>query len=116
MSDPSSPAEALKATRNRGRTLAKALPDTMTGFAQVTKAAKSGTTLSTREAELVALGIAVAMCCEDCILFHIEALNRVGGTREDLAGTLAMAIQMGGGPAVMYAGRALEAWDALYPA
>lgn len=115
MSDPAVlPSEALKAARNRGRALAKALPDTMAGFAQLSKAAKTAPTLTEREKELIALGIAVAVRCEDCILFHIEALHRAGGTRADLADTLGMAVQMGGGPAVMYAGRALELWDGLY--
>jgi AhpD family alkylhydroperoxidase len=113
MSDPLPAAAALTAARQRGRTLAKALPETMAGFAALSKAAKSGPALSEKEKEYVALGIAVAMRCEDCILFHVEALRKTGATREELADVLGMAVQMGGGPSVMYAGRALAIWDEL---
>jgi AhpD family alkylhydroperoxidase len=107
------PAQALTATRNRARALNKALPDTMSGFAQLSKAAKSGPALSEKEKEYVALGISIAVRCEDCILFHVEALRKAGAKREELAEVLGMAVQMGGGPSVMYAGRALAIWDAL---
>jgi len=60
-----------------------------------------------------ALGIAIAQGCEPCISFHVEALMKAGATREELGDVLAMAIQMGGGPALMYAGEALACWDEL---
>lgn len=107
------PKSALSAARNRGRALNKAAPEAMGGFVQLTKAAKGGPALSEKEKEYVALGIAIALRCEDCILFHVDALRRAGGTREELAEVLGMAIQMGGGPSVMYAGRALAIWDGL---
>lgn len=110
---PSDPAAALSEIRNRSRVLNKAIPEAMAGFAQLSKAAKTGTVLDEKQKEYVALGISVAVRCEDCILFHVEALRRAGGTRAELADVLAMAVQMGGGPSVMYAGRALAAWDAL---
>ena len=36
-----------------------------------------------------------------------------GATREELGDVCAMAMTMGGGPALMYAARALAAWDEL---
>ncbi|MBK5926127.1 carboxymuconolactone decarboxylase family protein [Rhodobaculum claviforme] len=99
--------------RDRGRALARALPDTMKGFSVLSKAAKEGPTLGLKEKEFVALGISVAVRCEPCIGFHVEALMKAGATREELADVLGMAIQMGGGPAVMYAAKALDCWDQL---
>jgi AhpD family alkylhydroperoxidase len=114
MSDiPTPPATALSDMRSRARALNKALPDPMAGFAHLSKAAKSGPALSEKEKEYIALGISIAVRCEDCILFHVEALRKTGATREELAEVLGMAVQMGGGPSVMYAGRALAIWDAL---
>lgn len=110
---PAEPAAALAAARQRSRALAKALPETMGAFAQLSKAAKGGPALDERQKEFVALGIAVAMRCEDCILFHVEALRKAGGTRDELAEVLGVSVQMGGGPSVMYAGRALAIWDGL---
>ncbi|MDD7971387.1 carboxymuconolactone decarboxylase family protein [Roseinatronobacter alkalisoli] len=100
-------------TRDKSRTLAKAIPDTMKGFGALSMAAKTSGVLGAKEKEFVALGIAVAVRCEPCIAFHVEALMKAGASREELADVLGMCIQMGGGPAVMYAGKALDCWDQL---
>ena len=42
---------------------------------------------------------------------HAEALVKLGCTREELAEALGMAVYMGGGPSLMYAARASEAFD-----
>ena len=103
----------LDDARNRSRALARAVPWAMKGFAGLSRAAKEEGVLGVKEKEFVALGISVAVRCEDCIAFHVEALQKAGASREELADVLAMAIQMGGGPSVMYAGHALECWDQL---
>ena len=36
---------------------------------------------------------------------------KAGGTRAEMADIVAMAVQMGGGPALMYGAKALAAWD-----
>ncbi len=95
------------------RALNRAVPAAMGGFSTLSKAVKDNGPLSVKEKEYVALGMAVALRCEPCINFHVEALMKAGATREELGDVLAMAIQMGGGPAVMYAGHALACWDEL---
>ncbi len=100
-------------TRDQSRALAKTIPDAMKGFGTLTRAVKDSGTLGLKEKEFVALGIAIAVRCEACIAFHVEALMKAGATREELGDVLAMCIQMGGGPAVMYAGKALDCWDQL---
>jgi AhpD family alkylhydroperoxidase len=100
-------------TRERSRALAKVIPEAMKGFGGLSKAVKDQGVLGAKEKEFVALGISVAVRCEDCIAFHVEALMRTGATREELVDVLAMCIQMGGGPAVMYAGKALDCWDQI---
>jgi AhpD family alkylhydroperoxidase len=103
----------LSEARDKSRVLNKAIPDTMKGFGALSKAAKDSPAIGVKEKEFVALGIAVAVRCEPCIAFHVEALAKAGATRDELGDVLAMCIQMGGGPAVMYAGKALECWDQL---
>ena len=95
------------------RTLNRAIPDTARGFAALSKAVKEGGVLDLRTKEFVALGIAIAARCEACIGFHVEALIGAGATREEVSDVLAMAVQMGGGPSLMYAAKALAAWDEL---
>lgn len=95
------------------RVMYKAIPEATAGFATLSKAVKENGPLSTKEKEYVALGIAISQRCEPCINFHVEALMKTGATREELGDVLAMSIQMGGGPTVMYAGHALACWDEL---
>ena len=97
------------------RSLNQAHPETAHGFGALAKAAKEAGTLSAKEREFVALGISVAMRCEPCIGFHVEALARAGASREELADVLAVAVYMGGGPSLMYAAKTLSAWDQLVP-
>jgi AhpD family alkylhydroperoxidase len=103
-------------TRDALRVLNRTIPEATRGFATLSKAVKEGGVLDVRQKEWVALGISVAMRCDDCIAFHVEALIKAGGTREELGDVLAMAVQMGGGPALMYAARALACWDQMAPA
>lgn len=103
--------EKISGMRNDLRVMNKLIPAPMSGFGALSKAAKEGGALGDKEKEFVALGIAVSQRCEPCIMFHVEALIKTGATREELGDVLAMAVQMGGGPSVMYASKALAVWD-----
>lgn len=93
------------------RTLNKTIPDTARAFGGLSKQVKDSGVLDVRTKEFIALGIAVAQGCEPCIGFHTEMLAKLKTPRADVADALAMAIQMGGGPALMYAAKALAAFD-----
>lgn len=99
--------------RSEIRAMNKLIPEAAAGFAQLSKAVKENGPLSIRQKEWVALGMAITQRCEPCINFHVEALMKAGGTRDELGDILGMAIQMGGGPALMYAAHALACWDEL---
>jgi len=91
--------------------LGRELPGPLAGFASLHKAAMTRGTLSPKLKELIALGIAVATHCEDCIAYHVHDALKAGASREELVEALGVAILMGGGPAAMYACHALEALD-----
>ncbi len=93
------------------RILHKLNPETAKGFAALSAGALADGSLDKKSREFVALAIAVTQRCEPCINLHVEALIKVGSTREELGSVLAMCVQMGGGPALMYAAHALAAWD-----
>lgn len=95
------------------RELNKAIPDTTKGFSTLTRGAMDNGVLDHKTKEMVALGIAIAMRCEPCIGFHVKSLARTGATREEMSDVLAVAVQMGGGPSLMYAAKTLAAWDQL---
>ena len=105
--------DKLEGTRNQLRALNKTIPDTTRAFGALGKAVKEGGTLDFKTKEFVALGIAVSQRCEACIVLHVDTLIKAGATREEVGDVLAMTIQMGGGPAMMYAAKALECYDEL---
>jgi AhpD family alkylhydroperoxidase len=92
------------------RNLRGGAPEVMKAFASIAQAATAAKALDTKSKELIALGIAVAVRCDDCIAFHVKAAVEHGASREEVLETLGMAIYMGAGPSVMYASHALEAF------
>jgi len=99
--------------RAKIREMNQLIPETTKGFGTLSKAVKDNGALDFKTKEFIAVAIAIAGQCEPCIGFHIETLKRTGASREELADVLSMSIQMGGGPALMYAAKALDAWDQM---
>jgi AhpD family alkylhydroperoxidase len=95
--------------------LGAAIPGPMAGFAQIHKATGADGALTGRTKELIALGIAVTVRCEGCIVCHVQDSLTAGASREEIQETLGVAVLMGGGPSVVYACEALEALDELEP-
>lgn len=91
--------------------LREAQGDAMTGFMQLAKGAMQPGVLSEAQKELIALAIGVAGHCDGCIGFHAKALARLKVSRAELTETLAVAIYMGGGPSLMYAADAIQAYE-----
>lgn len=87
------------------------IPGVMTAFSQMAQSAIRIGALDSKTKEMVALGIAVSTRCDGCITFHARAACDYGAIREEVLETIGMAIYMGGGPSVMYAALALEAYD-----
>lgn len=106
-------ADEITEMRHKLRALNILVPEAAKGFGALSKGVKENGPLGFKEKEFVALGMSVILRCEPCINFHVEALMKAGATREELGDVLAMAIQMGGGPGLMYAGQALACWDEL---
>lgn len=102
--------ETTKELTAQLRNLRGGAPDVMKAFANIAQAAVAPKALESKTKELIALAIAVAVRCDDCIGFHVKAAVDHGATREEVAETLGMAIYMGAGPSVMYASHALEAF------
>ncbi|WP_045826603.1 carboxymuconolactone decarboxylase family protein [Teredinibacter turnerae] len=109
--------DRYETTRTRIRTYArelqKAQPETMNAFYAMSKAALKEGALSEKVKEFVALGIGIARQCDGCIAFHVKNLKDLGASREELTEVLAMSVYMGGGPGLMHAAEAMEAFDAL---
>lgn len=103
----------LSETRNGLRNLNGAIPETARAFGALSKSVKQGGSLDFKTKEFIALGMSIAVRCEPCISLHTDSLVKAGASREEFSDVLAMAIQMGGGPSMMYAAKALECFDEL---
>lgn len=103
--------DVVRAVSGQMRAMRQTQPDLMTAFSQLAAAGTKDGALDKKTRELVALGIAVASRCDDCIGFHVQTLVKLGMTKPELEDVLATAVYMGGGPSMMYATHALTAFE-----
>ena len=96
---------------SRAVNLFKAAPDQMRAYRGLMEAATAAGALDPKTKELMAVAIAIAIHCEGCIVYHVRAAHKHGASREEVAETIGVAIEMGGGPAAVYGGVALAAFD-----
>ena len=97
--------------RQPTRDFRKAAPDAWRGFGELHEAAVADGVVAGSMKELVALAIAVADHCDGCVAYHARAAAMKGATREEAAEVLSVALLMAGGPASVWAPRALAAFD-----
>lgn len=95
----------------RIKDLRRDIPEAMQGFSALAAGATKPNALDRKTKELIALAIGVAVRCDGCIGFHSEALVKMGASRQEVEEALGMAVYMGGGPSLMYAADALEAFE-----
>ncbi len=91
--------------------LQRGAPDTMKAFGALSTAATASKALDTKTKELMALAIGIAAHCDGCLAYHTKMAHQHGATREEVPETASLAIYMGGGPAAVYGGDALRAYD-----
>jgi AhpD family alkylhydroperoxidase len=92
------------------RNLRSGAPEVMKAFANIAQSALAPKALDRKTKELIAVGISVALRCDDCIGFHVKAAIEQGASQKEVSETLATAIYMGAGSSVMYATHALDAY------
>ena len=110
MSTTSYPGLTTAISRQIGN-LRKGIPETMKGFSGMAQGACASGVLDEKTKEFIAMGIAIALRCDGCIGFHVNTLVKLGASRQEFVEMLAVAIYMGGGPSLMYAAQALDAWE-----
>ena len=91
--------------------IGKTHPELIKGFQALSGAAMKDGVLDEKTKEFIALAIAVTGRCDGCIGFHVKKLVHLGASREEIVETLGVAVYMGGGPSLMYAGEAMHAYE-----
>jgi AhpD family alkylhydroperoxidase len=110
-SDSSSFGDVTKGVTARLATLRNGAPEMMKSFSGLGRAAMAEGALTKKTKELMALALGVAARCDPCIGYHMQALVKLGATRQELDETLGVAVYMGGGPSLMYAAQAIAAFE-----
>ena len=93
------------------RDLMAAIPAQMKGFGDLHRSAVADGALPQAIKELMAVSIAIAQRCDDCIALHMHDAIRAGATPEQVHEAIGVALLMGGGPASTYATHALRALE-----
>ncbi|OHB86004.1 MAG: hypothetical protein A2V98_26535 [Planctomycetes bacterium RBG_16_64_12] len=83
-------------------TMGQEMPEVMEHLDGLFQASLAAGALSSKEKELIVLGISVATHCEPCILVHLEKASASGATKAEILEACGVAIAMGGGPAMAY--------------
>jgi AhpD family alkylhydroperoxidase len=91
--------------------LKKELPAVAENFDNLHDSANQDGALSYKTKELIAIAIAIADRCDPCIGLHAKVMSKLAITRAEFLEMLAVTIYMGGGPSLMYAAKALQAFD-----
>jgi AhpD family alkylhydroperoxidase len=109
----SNPQQKLGEINGRLVNLFKADQPSMTAFNALSESAAKEGKVSSAMKELIAVAVAAARGCEDCVLYHVAQAKKQGADRETLVEVIAVTIEMSGGPGVIYAAKALDAYDNL---
>ncbi|MFA6619350.1 MAG: carboxymuconolactone decarboxylase family protein [Candidatus Neomarinimicrobiota bacterium] len=87
----------------------EASPKMMGAFMELHHIGGEDGALSAKHKELIALGIAIRIQCEGCIVAHVHDALKAGATHDEIVETIGVAVYMGGGPCLVYGSKALEA-------
>ncbi len=96
-----------------GRKLARHNPELHRSYWRTHDLAMAEGALDRRTKELIGLALVVSMQCEVCIAFHVRDCVEAGATAEEIYDALNVVVMQGSGPAMVYAGYAVEALEEL---
>ena len=85
--------------KNGTEKMKQQVPDIARGYGGFYHALMKKGALAAREKELIALSIAVAKQCTQCVYWHLRKALSVGATREQILEAVGVAVMMEGGPA-----------------
>jgi AhpD family alkylhydroperoxidase len=77
-------------------------------FVQLAKEAFSEGALNRKTKELMAVSISIVIHCEPCLVWHIGESLRAGASNDEIIESIDVAMEMGGGPAIVSARFALK--------
>ena len=73
------------------------MPEIAEGFEHLAGASFRDGQLSAKTKELIAVGVATAMRCEDCMNYHLEKLVSMGAAKAEILEAMGVGFEMGAG-------------------
>jgi len=89
--------------------LSKDSPEQTRAFMSLMGAVEKEGALPGKTKELIAISLSVVQKCEYCIVFHVKNALDAGCTEEEILEATWVAVLMGGGPALMYGQKVMQA-------
>ena len=111
MAEPGGYRERLRRSAAAGKQLSEHQPELHQAYWRTHDLAMAPGALDRKTKELIGLALVVSMQCDVCIAFHVRDCLAAGAGREEIYETLNVTVMQGSGPAVVYAGYAVEALD-----
>lgn len=103
--------EGQRCVYKNNEKIAGAIPSVVDAFFKLHHEVTKDGALDSKTKELIALGIAIAVHCEGCIDCHVSDALKHGATAAEIGETVGVAMLMGGGPAMVYGGKVMEALE-----
>lgn len=103
--------ERLRRNAAAGKKLSDHNPELHRSYWKTHDLAMEPGALDRKTKELIGLALVVSMQCDVCIAFHVRDCLAAGATREEIYEALNVTMMQGNGPAMVYAGYAVEALD-----
>jgi AhpD family alkylhydroperoxidase len=101
--------QVIRLLQEGRQAIQEALPGLMEGSSRITQSVNVPGLIPHKVKELIAVGIAVGIRCQPCIVHHVkEALDR-GATADEIMEACSIAIAMGGGPSIAYTSYVVQA-------
>lgn len=105
--------DRLKRSEAAGRKLSRHQRELHKSYWRTHDLAMEAGVLDKKTKELIGLALVVSMQCDVCIAFHVRDCVSAGASREEIYEALNVTVMQGSGPAMVYAGYAVEALDEL---
>jgi AhpD family alkylhydroperoxidase len=86
-------------------------PDFQAAWSALSKQGGKQGVLSAKTKELICIAIGVVLHCDYCIASHVKKALQQGSTRQEILEASFAAVKMGGGPAMAFLTRVIEACD-----
>ena len=100
----------IKEFKSTVGTLKKEKPKIADAFLSFVRGVHEEGVLSTKEKELICLGISIYARCIPCVVLHRRSALEAGATRKELVETCGVTLMMGGDSLINYVSAVLDAF------